>query len=60
MYRYGRSIKEIGRFKDGVVLSEGLMSHTTRIEMEDELSEAGATIYLSRRCFEGDGQRFRG
>ena len=59
MYRYGRSIKEIGRFKHGVVLSEGLMSHTTRIEMEDELSEAGATIYLSRRCFEGDGQRFK-
>lgn len=59
MYRYGRSIKEIGRFKERVVLSEGLMSHTTRIGMEDDMSETGATIYLSRRGFEGDGQRLK-
>jgi len=58
-YRYGRTVREIGRGRGRVVPSDGLMSHITRIGMEDDLSETGVTIYLSRRSFEGDGQRFK-
>jgi len=60
-YLYGRTTREIGSMGIGrkVVPSEGLLSHLTRIGMDDELTEAGVTIQLSRRSFEGTGQRFR-
>ena len=58
-FLYGRTVEEINNLETfgRVIPSNGLISHLSRINLMDELTETGVTILLSRSRPNDDGQK---